>query len=195
MKRSFIPLLLAVFVLASSCATMEERPGATTGAVVGAGAGAVIGGMTKGTQGAVIGAIIGGIVGGAVGHYAYDTKRTQAQTNNTYNYRDTASSARIESVGVEPKRVRPGAKLDTKLTYAVLTQSAGAVNVREVREIWRGETVIANPEITNDRRGGTYESNLPVFLPNDLAKGTYKVRYTVQTDFSKDTRETTFVVY
>ncbi len=194
MKRLCLAVLLAVMMLTASCATFEEHPGAATGAAVGAGAGALVGGMTKGTQGAVIGAIIGGIVGGTVGHYAYDTKRTQAQTNSTYNYRDTTASARIESVGVEPKRVRPGAKLDTRMTYAVLTQAAGTVTVRELREIWRGDTVVANPEITNNRPGGTYESNLPIFLPNDLAKGTYRVRYTVQTDNSKDTRETTFVV-
>lgn len=45
-----------------------------------------------------------------------------------------------------------------------------------------------------EHKGGTYRSNTPIFLPKDAQKGTYKVLYIVQTAYSKDTREASFVV-
>jgi hypothetical protein len=66
--------------------------------------------------------------------------------------------------------------------------------VKEIREIWRADTLWANPEVANERKGGTCLSHIPIILPKDVEKGTYKIRFTVQTDYTKDTRETTFTV-
>jgi hypothetical protein len=93
------------------------------------------------------------------------------------------------------EQIKAGEKVDLDLTYAVLTTSDEMARVREIREIWIGDNQFGNPETTVERKGGTYQSNIPIFLPKDAQKGTYKVRYIVQTDYSKDTRETSFTVY
>jgi len=199
MKKPFVMFIILSFLTLSSCATLEEHKGAATGAAVGAGLGGLIGAAVApgghGLAGAIIGGLAGGLIGGAVGHYAFDTKRTQTETNKAYGYTpDKGSSVRIESIDVKPKTVKAGGKLDTNLTYAVLTPSNEGVNIKEIREIWYGDSLWGNPETTVSRQGGTYQSNIPIFLPSDIKKGTYKVRYIVQTDFSKDMREASFTV-
>lgn len=199
MKKLCVVFTIFAFMSMVSCATLEEHKGATTGGAVGAGLGGLIGAAVApgghGLQGAIIGGLAGAILGGVVGHYAFDTKKTQADTNKTYAYNDSNVTVRIETIDVQPKKVKAGEKVDLSLTYAVLTTSNGVARVREIREIWIGDNQFGNPETTVERKGGTYESNIPIFLPKDAQKGTYKVRYIVQTDYSKDTRETSFTVY
>jgi surface antigen len=198
MKKSVVVLLVFVMLAVASCAGLEEHKGATTGAAVGAGLGGLIGAATASggdrTKGAIMGALLGGLVGGAIGHYAYDQKRTQTDTNNTYGYKDSAASIRIEAADVNPRTVKRGEKIDTRLTYAVLTTSNEIVTVKETREIFYGSSLWGNPETSVDRQGGTYQSSIPIFLPNDMQRGTYKVRYTIQTATAKDTREASFTV-
>jgi len=199
MKKFCVVLTIFAFMTMASCATLEEHKGAAAGGAIGAGLGGLIGAAVApgghGLEGAIIGGLAGAILGGVVGHYGFDTKRTQADTNKTYAYNDSTVNVRIENVGVQPKKVKAGEKVDLNMTYAVLTTSEGIARVREIREIWIGDSQFGNPETTVERKGGTYQSNIPIFLPKDAKKGTYKVSYIVQTDYSKDTREASFTVY
>ncbi len=195
MKKILAALIVVSFLCAASCATMEEHPGAAVGAGAGAGTGVIIGGIAGGTRGAIIGGLLGALAGGAVGHYAYDQRKSQQATNQAYGYTgDKPASARIESVQAIPVSISPGQQVELKCTYAVLTQSSQPVSVKEVREIYFGDNLWGNPEIQVDRQGGTYESNVPLVLPKDARKGTYKVRFMVQTGSSKDMREASFRV-
>ena len=195
MKKSLVAILTLSLLLTASCATMEEHKGATVGGAAGAATGVVIGGIAGGTRGAVIGGLLGALAGGAVGHYAYDQKKGQEATNKTYGYKgDRPGSATIESVQVIPTSVKPGQQVNLKCTYAVLAQTDQTVSIREVREIYFGNDLWGSPEVQVDRRGGTYESSIPLVLPKDAKKGTYRVRYMVQTDTSKDMRDASFRV-
>lgn len=199
MKKLCVIVTIFIFMIAASCATLEEHKGAATGGAIGAGLGGLIGAAVApgghGLQGAIIGGVAGALLGGAVGHYGFDKKKTQVETNNAYAYNDANVSVRIETINVNPKKVKAGEKVDLDMTYAVLTTSEGIARVKEIREIWIGDNQFGNPETTVEHKGGTYQSNMPIFLPQDAQKGTYKVRYIVQTDYSKDTREASFTVY
>ncbi|MCX7857830.1 MAG: YMGG-like glycine zipper-containing protein [Deltaproteobacteria bacterium] len=198
MKKCVSLLMTGMMVLLCSCETVSKHEGATTGAALGAGVGAVVGAVAapkgKTVEGAIIGGLAGALVGGTIGHYAYDVKRNQAETNRVYNFSGREATARIEEVSISPKTVKPGEKVATKLTYAVLTTSNLPVKVKEVREIYFMGELWGNPEVTVERTGGTYVSDLPIILPKDARKGTYKVKFTVLTEMSKDTREATFTV-
>lgn len=199
MKRLCVVFTIFVFMTVASCATLEEHKGATSGGVIGAGLGALIGAAVApgghGFEGALIGGIAGAILGGTAGHYGFDKKKTQAETNKSHEYNDANVAVRIETVNVHPKKVKAGDKIDLDMTYVVLTTSEGIARVRETREIWIGDHQLGNPETTVEHMGGTYQSNIPIYLPKDAKKGTYKVLYTVQTAYSKDTREASFSVY
>jgi hypothetical protein len=195
MKRYFALFLIVAFFLTASCASIpEEHKGAATGAGVGGAAGAVIGGLTGGTKGAIIGGLLGVLAGGAVGHYAYDKKKSQAETNQAYGYAGSGAQVRIESAQVSPQKIKPGDKVDLNCTYALLTNNNETVNVREAREIYYGDNLWGNPEVREDRQGGTYQSTIPVVLPKEAHKGTYKVRFIMEAGSSKDVRESTFTV-
>jgi hypothetical protein len=196
--RSFSVLLILFAFLFSSCETLNKHEGATTGATVGAGVGAVIGAVAapkgKELEGAIIGGVAGALIGGTIGHYAYDVKRNQVETNKLYGFSGKELVARIEEVSVFPKSAKPGQSIKTEMTYAILTTSSSPVRVREKREIYYMGELWGNPEVTVERRGGTYVSDLPIILPKDLKRGTYRVRFVVETENSRDTREETFVV-
>jgi predicted lipid-binding transport protein (Tim44 family) len=173
---------------------VQQHKGAAGGAAAGAAGGAIIGGVAGGTKGAIIGGLLGALAGGAVGHYAYDQKRSQAQTNQAYAYTDPNASVRVESVSIAPKTVRRGERVDLNYSYAVLTTSQAPVAVREVREIYQGSMLWSAPEVEVQRAGGTYQSSVPVMIPNDAKPGTYKVKFIAQTGNTKDAREATFTV-
>lgn len=198
MRKLMVFFIMAILFLTYSCETLKNHEGAVTGAAIGAGIGALVGAAAapggKGTEGAIIGGLAGALIGGAIGHYAYDVKRSQAETNKVYNFSGKEAVARIEEVSISPNLVKPGERLTTKLTYAVLTTSNTPVRVREIREIYYMGDLWGNPEVTVERNGGTYVSTLPIILPKDAKKGTYRVRFTVQTENSKDSREATFTV-
>ena len=65
-----VPLLLAVALVSSACASWNNKQkGAVIGAAGGAAAGGVIGNQTGSTaRGAIIGAVIGGTAGAVIGH-------------------------------------------------------------------------------------------------------------------------------
>ncbi len=198
MKKCVVLLACFSLIFLVSCQSMppevEQHKGAAGGAAAGAAAGAIIGGAASGGRGAVIGGLLGALAGGAIGHYAYDTKRNQMQTNQVYGYQDTTPSLRMESVSVQPGNVKRGDRVDLSCSYAVLTTGQTPIQVKETREIWLGNTLWSSPEVQVDRVGGTYQSSVPIFLPNDIKPGTYRVRFIVQAGTTKDAKEASFTV-
>jgi hypothetical protein len=101
---------------------------------------------------------------------------------------------RIEGVTAMPSVVKPGEKVDLNATYAVLAPTDTDLNITETREIRMGGELVGKPEVNVTRRGGTYSSTVPLFLPSDAKPGTYTVVTTIQTEKAKDSRETSFTV-
>jgi hypothetical protein len=202
MRSKILSMIMSLVLLIGclSCATLEEHKGAATGAAVGAAAGAVVGGVAghhgHKTETAIIGGLVGGLIGGVVGHYAYDVKRNREETVQKYNYQaSTGTMIRIEEVSVVPDTVYPGDKVDLGATYAVLASDPNMeVNINEIREIRRDGELVGRPEVNVTRKGSTYSSNIPLFMPKDAKQGTYRVITTIQTQYAKDSRETTFYV-
>jgi hypothetical protein len=202
MRSKILSMIMSLVLLIGclSCATLEEHKGAATGAAVGAAAGAVIGGVAghdgHKTETAIIGGLIGALIGGAVGHYAYDVKRNREETVQKYNYQSSSGPMiRIEEVSVVPDTVYPGDKVDLRATYAVLASDPNTVvNITEIREIRHDEELVGRPEVNVTRKGSTYSSNIPLFMPKDAKQGAYRVITTIQTQYAKDSRETTFYV-
>lgn len=200
-KKPFAIITLLVFAFTlSGCATVpEEHRGAATGAAVGATTGAVAGALLghhgAKTETAIIGGLVGAFVGGAIGHYAYDVKRSEQETAQRYNYTSAERMVRIEDVSVSPAYIRPGDRVDMKAVYAVLGGAQNSeTSVTETREIrYQGE-LLGKPEVNVMRRGGTYESTVPLFLPNNARRGSYKLMTIVQAGTSRDSREISFFV-
>ncbi len=197
---SIITILSFLVVGLFGCASIpEEHKGAATGAAIGGATGAVAGAVLAGkgskTEVAILGGLAGALIGGVIGHYAYDQKKSKAETAQKYDYQATMGTmVRIEDVSVVPATVKPGDKVDLKVTYAVLEAADKDVNITESREIRIGNDLVGKPEVNVSRSGGTYSSTVPVFLPEDAKKGTYNVIATVQTQTAKDSREAFFKV-
>ena len=173
MKRKILSLLIiaAFFSVHVGCETAKEHKGAATGAAIGAATGAVGGavlGSSK-TKAAIIGGLLGALVGGAIGHYAYDKKRTREETAQRYAYHpSTGTMIRIEEASALPNTVRPGDKVDLKVTYAVLNAAPESQeSITEIREIRHQGQLVGRPEVTITRQGGTYSSDVPIYLPSD----------------------------
>ncbi len=203
MKTKLIAMLtLLTFLIGPmGCATVpEEHKGAATGAGIGAATGAVAGALlgSKGakTEMAILGGLLGALAGGAIGHYAYDTKRSSQDTEKKYNYQPSQGIViKVESASVEPSSISPGKQVDIVATYAVMTPTSGAeVSITEIREIWLGNELVGKPEVTVTRQGGTFTSKVPMVLPADARRGTYKVSITIRSGTIKETKETAFVV-
>ena len=203
MKVKVIAMLtLLTFVTGiMGCATVpEEHKGAATGAGIGAATGAIAGALlgSKGakTEMAVLGGLLGALAGGAIGHYAYDTKRSNQDTEKKYNYQPSQGLViKLESASVEPSSVLPGKQVDIIATYAVMTPKPGSeISLTEIREIWFNNELVGKPEVQVSRQGGTYTSKVPMILPANAKKGTYKVMITIQSDKVKDSIEAKFVV-
>ena len=199
MKRILSVLITVAFISVQwGCATVEEHKGAATGAAVGAAAGAVGGavlGKSK-TEAAIIGGLLGALVGGAIGHYAYDVKRTRKETEERYSDRPPAETMiRIEDASAVPDTVKPGDKIELNVTYALLGASPeSAIGVTEIREIRHESELVGRPEVKITRGGGTYTSNVPLYLPSGSKKGLYTVITTIETENAKDSRQTSFQV-
>ncbi len=201
MKKVLTLMIIITFLWGYlGCATLEEHKGAATGAAVGAATGTVVGAVAgaKGhkTETAIIGGLIGGLIGGVIGHYAYDVRRNREETVQRYSYQPSSGTmVRIEEVSAIPNTLNPGEKVDLRVTYAILTPDPNIeVNVTEIREIrFQGE-LVGRPEVNVIRKGSTYSSSIPLFLPDNARRGSYQVFITVQTTNSKDSRETNFYV-
>ena len=200
MKMKFIAVVLCVTVLSLplGCANvMEEHRGAAVGAGAGGAVGGVMGAVIgHGTGAVVVGALAGALLGGAIGHFGYDQERTREQTAKNYNYKASQGTVlRIENVKVIPASVGPGETVELKMTYAVLHDSPDTrIPVTEIREItYKGE-LVGRPEVKVEQTDGTYTTSVPLRLPSSAAKGTYKVKAMVESQYAKDAREITFTV-
>jgi hypothetical protein len=196
---SVIVIFSFLFTLFGCASIPEEHKGATTGAAVGGATGAVAGALLgragAKTETAILGGLAGALIGGLIGHYAYDTKRTKEETAQKYNYQSSMGTiVRLEDVSVMPATVKPGEKVDLNATYALLESADKDINITETREIKMGSELVGKPEVSVVRRGGTYSSTVPLFLPSDAKPGTYSVITTVQTQTAKDSKETSFTV-
>ncbi len=198
MKHKIVAIvtILSFMVVLFGCASIpEEHKGAATGAAVGGAAGVLAGAALGDTKGAIIGGLAGALVGGLIGHYAYDQKRTKAETDQKYAYQSSMGTMlRLEDVTATPATVKPGDKVDLKVTYAVLEAADKDVNITETREIKMGSELVGKPEVSVTRRGGTYTSTIPIFLPADAKTGTYSVVATIQSPNAKDSKGTSFTV-
>jgi len=205
-KRAIAVLALVLYSAAfiSGCATgqAEENKGALIGGGTGAVAGGIVGGVI-GSQsghtgtGVLVGALLGGLAGAAIGHYAYDQKRTEAQAQQQYAYNYNQAQAnlvRIEAVSVTPRKARPGENVELVANYTVLGPQGATMDVTETREVRLNGELQGKPQITVQRQGGTYESKVPIALPQDALRGIYVVTTTIQSGGSNDTRESRFTV-
>lgn len=193
---------LATFTLGiASCATVPEgHEGAAKGAGIGAATGALAGALLAGegsrTKGAILGGLAGALVGGVVGNYTVDKKKTAAETANKYGYQPSAGIVtRIENTSAAPTTVKPGDKVDLMATYAIMAPTPTTpVAITESHEIRLNNELVGNPAVNVSHPAGTYSSSIPLFLPQDAKKGTYKVTTTISTASGKDSRETSFTV-
>ncbi|MBN1546873.1 MAG: hypothetical protein JW902_09455 [Syntrophaceae bacterium] len=205
-KKSLNFMIIGIFLLTlSGCATgdqYEQHKGAAVSGATGAAVGSVIGGIIghqsgETTKGAVIGALIGGLAGAAIGHYAYDRVRTEeaAQQQYGYDYNQAQTSlVRVENALVSPNVVTAGATVNLMATYTVLAQPGVTMSIVETREIRTNGELIGRPQVTVQRQGGTYTSQIPVTLASDAKAGKYTVLTTIQVGTNTDARETSFTV-
>ena len=68
------------------------------------------------------------------------------------------------------------------------------MDVTETREVRLDGELEGKPQVTVRRRGGTYDSKVPLVIPQDAPRGKYVVTTTIQSGQSSDTRETSFYV-
>jgi surface antigen len=202
MKR-FVTGIIVCFLIFSlgGCATIpQEHKGAATGAGIGAATGALAGAVLAGegsrTQGALIGGLVGAMVGGVIGNYTVDQQKSAEDTASHYNYQSSEGiTVRVESTSVNPDSISPGGKVDLLCTYAVMApQTNSQVALTEIREIRLNDELVGKPEVNTTHTPGTYSSNVPLFLPADAKRGTYKVITTIRSEASSDSRETSFTV-
>jgi hypothetical protein len=195
-------ITLATFAMGSSgCVTVsEEHKGAATGAGIGAATGAVAGAIIAGegsrTKGAIIGGLAGALLGGVIGNYTVDKKKTAQETTDKYAYKPSSGTVlRIENTKATPAVTSPGTTVNLEATYAVMAPSSDTqVNIIESREVTLNGQLVGNPEVSVARNSGTYQTSIPLILPADAGKGTYRVITTIKTDSSKDARESSFTV-
>lgn len=195
-------ITLTTFALgATGCVTVsEEHKGAAKGAGIGAATGAVAGAILAGegsrTKGALLGGLAGALLGGVIGNYTVDKKKTAQETTSKYAYQPTSGTVvRIENANITPTVALPGSTVNLEATYAVMAPSSDTqVSITESREVTLNGQLVGNPEVNVTRNSGTYQSSIPLILPADAKKGTYRVITTVKTDSGKDARESSFTV-
>ncbi len=204
-KRVACVIMAGIFLFTViGCATdqYEQNKGAAVGGATGAAVGGVIGGIVgekhgSATTGAVIGGLLGALAGAAIGHYAYDRVRTEdaAQKQYGYDYDQTQTSlVRLESTSVTPSIVNAGGTINLMATYTVLAQQGVTMNVMETREIRYNGELTGRPQVTLQKQGGTYTSQIPVTLATNAKPGKYTVLTTIQVGQNSDAREASFTI-
>ncbi len=134
-------------------------------------------------------------IAGTADSFESEIVRSQEETNRLYGYvYDRGTRVRIESARISPKAASAGESVDVILTYLVLSHSDETVEVTETREVWFENVLLDSIQLRTERKGGTYRSRIPLYLPANMEKGKYKVVYIVQTRNSRDLREAAFTV-
>jgi outer membrane lipoprotein SlyB len=185
--------------LITSCAEVtgqvEKHPRTATGAVVGGAGGAVVGGLLGGTKGAIIGGLLGALGGGAIGNYTEKQQSTREQTLRETGAQPGQNALNIQSVTARPESVAPGGQVDISMTYALVTaQPQKTTSVRESREITFNKEVVGQMTVDRQRTSGTWESSVPVTLPQSAQPGTYTITASVSGEGLSDAQQTTFTV-
>jgi outer membrane lipoprotein SlyB len=185
--------------LVAGCAEIsgevEKRPRTTTGAVVGGAGGAVVGGLLGGTKGAVIGGLLGALGGGIIGNYTEKQQATREQTLRETGAEPGQQALNIQSVSAQPQSVTPGGQVDIGLTYALVTSQADqTATIKEERQIKLGEQVVGQMAVERQRSSGTWQSSVPVTLPQTAQPGNYTVVASVSGAGMSDTKTATFTV-
>ncbi|OPY75556.1 MAG: hypothetical protein A4E63_00293 [Syntrophorhabdus sp. PtaU1.Bin050] len=122
--------------------------------------------------------------------------RSREETNKVFGYfYDHGTTARIQTAEVRPRTAKAGQHVIVMLTYAVLTHSDKPVKITETLETRFKDKIWESSRIETERKGGTYRSSVPLYLPPHSEKGNYRVSCTVQTPYSRDLREAVFFVY
>jgi hypothetical protein len=144
----------------------------------------------------VAGGLLGGLAGGLIGNTLETQSKDRAATVQDYHYTSTQGTVvQIEKVKVEPAAIRPGARVNLIVHYALLTpQPDQRVTVTERWDITRGKEVAGNPVHTVQRQGGTWGSAMPITLPTTARSGKYRVALTLEAGGSRDTAELRFTV-
>lgn len=189
--------LLFLFAMIGCQSIPQEHRGAATGAGIGAAAGATAGALFgKNVGSTVIGGLLGGLVGGVIGNYAVDQRKNRAETLQTYNYQPSQGDVvTIENTSTSPQVVSPGEVVHLQMTYAVMTpNSASQISLREIREITHNGNLVGSPEVQVTRSSGTFQSSIPLRLPDSAERGVYVVTSKIQTPTATDTRVTRFEV-
>ena len=200
MERKGLAMILCVTLVSLSfgCANvMEEHKGAAVGAGAGGAVGGVMGALIgHGTGAVVVGTLAGALLGGAIGHFGYDQQKSREQTAAKYDYKESQGTLiTIESLEAVPASASPGQKVDLKMTYAILHDSPDTkIAVREIREITHKGELVGRPEVKVEHNDGTYTTTVPLQLPSGAAKGVYRVKATVESQYASDAREVTFTV-
>ncbi|MFZ3138346.1 MAG: hypothetical protein WA126_13265 [Thermodesulfovibrionales bacterium] len=203
MLRKIISIIVILTFLTGvfGCASIpQEYKGTATGAGIGAAtgvvAGALLGASGAKTEMAILGGLLGALAGGLIGHYGYDKKKSKEETAQKYKYNPSKGMmVRIEDTSVHPVSAKPGEKIEIRMTYAVLGAPDGAeLQITETREIRFKDELYGKPEVKMFREDGTYSSSIPITLPSDAKRGTYKVIMTVKSPNASDSKETTFSV-
>jgi hypothetical protein len=102
---------------------------------------------------------------------------------------------RIEEARVTPAVVSPGGTINLEATYAVMAPTSDTqVKIIESREVTLNGELVGNPEVNVTHNSGTYQTSVPLILPADAKKGTYRVITTIKTESAKDAKETSFTV-
>ena len=200
MTRRLIAAATIVLFLTAlvGCETMSQDEKATMG---GLGAGAAVGTLAglafgQGAGIAIAGGMIGAAAGGIIGHYAFGKNEDHNKTAQDYNYKPSIGTLlELEGIQITPAQIRPGGRVDIKMSYAVLApRPNGPINVTEIREIKYKGRVVGEPTVNVTRDGGTYTSSVPITLPSNAIPGTYDVKVTVRTAQESDSMQTSFEV-
>ncbi len=171
----------------------REAKGAGIGAATGAIAGGVLGGDIKG---AAIGGLAGALIGGTVGHFTAEKEEDANTTAEKYGYdQDEGTRVRIEQIEIDPQVASPGEKVEIQSTYALLNpDTSEELDITESVEIRHNGDLVGSPKTTLTHDAGTYESSVPLFLPDNAPEGTYEVTTTIRAAGASDSRMSTFEV-
>ena len=196
MNRTAIKLISVCLLLVGGCDFLKEHEKAAIGVGAGAAGGAIIGGIAGGRKGAIYGGLIGALAGGAIGAYL-DYKDKDAETTNKEKQYTPDQGVRIdlERSAAKPDSVALGDKVNLQMTYALMApDTARMLDVTEQRVVTLNDKKLAETQVTVSRTPGTYTSEIPITLPSDAEKGTYKFEGTVSVDGKTQRMVSTFVV-
>lgn len=182
----------------AGCATTS--PSAERGGMIGAGSGAVMGAIVGqiiagDTKGTLIGAAIGALAGGIVGSYIDQQNATRAQAAQKYQYNGKESKIEIEKASILPVHVTPGAALESRVQYTLLSPKVDQqIAITEHRAVVGSKESFDLSERKITREQGTHTSTMKINLPKDLPKGNYTLVTTITDGRDTKSAKTSFLV-